>query len=95
MAACEQLRRPGLRVSAAVRERLEAHDWPGNVRELRNVIERATVLCEVPSSVLITYPGRGPEPRRPQHPLPNRPLKQNSASPKRGCISKRSNRVKS
>ena len=22
------------------------HDWPGNVRELRNVIERATILCE-------------------------------------------------
>ena len=22
------------------------HDWPGNVRELRNVIERATIMCE-------------------------------------------------
>jgi transcriptional regulator with PAS, ATPase and Fis domain len=22
------------------------HDWPGNVRELRNVIERATIICE-------------------------------------------------
>ena len=22
------------------------HDWPGNVRELRNIIERATILCE-------------------------------------------------
>src|SRR5262245_21132897 len=22
------------------------HDWPGNVRELRNVIERATIVCE-------------------------------------------------
>jgi DNA-binding NtrC family response regulator len=22
------------------------HEWPGNVRELRNVIERATILCE-------------------------------------------------
>src|SRR5262249_22560126 len=22
------------------------HDWPGNVRELRNVLERATILCE-------------------------------------------------
>jgi transcriptional regulator with PAS, ATPase and Fis domain len=22
------------------------HDWPGNVRELRNVIERATILCD-------------------------------------------------
>jgi transcriptional regulator with PAS, ATPase and Fis domain len=25
---------------------LVRHDWPGNVRELRNVIERATILCE-------------------------------------------------
>jgi len=25
---------------------LAAHDWPGNVRELRNIIERATILCE-------------------------------------------------
>ena len=22
------------------------HDWPGNVRELRNVLERATIVCE-------------------------------------------------
>jgi transcriptional regulator with PAS, ATPase and Fis domain len=25
---------------------LVRHDWPGNVRELRNVLERATILCE-------------------------------------------------
>jgi Nif-specific regulatory protein len=25
---------------------LVAYDWPGNVRELRNVIERATIVCE-------------------------------------------------
>jgi len=25
---------------------LVRHDWPGNVRELRNVIERATIVCE-------------------------------------------------
>jgi transcriptional regulator of acetoin/glycerol metabolism len=22
------------------------YDWPGNVRELRNVLERATIICE-------------------------------------------------
>jgi transcriptional regulator with PAS, ATPase and Fis domain len=27
-------------------EALRRHDWPGNVRELRNVIERATIVCE-------------------------------------------------
>jgi DNA-binding NtrC family response regulator len=25
---------------------LEQHPWPGNIRELRNVIERATILCD-------------------------------------------------
>src|SRR5262245_13844468 len=33
----------------AAREAMDAllgHDWPGNVRELRNVLERATILCE-------------------------------------------------
>jgi DNA-binding NtrC family response regulator len=25
---------------------LESYDWPGNVRQLRNVVERATALCE-------------------------------------------------
>ena len=25
---------------------LKEHSWPGNIRELRNVIERATILCE-------------------------------------------------
>ncbi|MGC8493624.1 MAG: sigma-54 interaction domain-containing protein [Syntrophobacteraceae bacterium] len=27
-------------------DKLCAHDWPGNVRELKNVIERASILCE-------------------------------------------------
>ena len=27
-------------------EALRRHDWPGNVRELRNIIERATIVCE-------------------------------------------------
>jgi DNA-binding NtrC family response regulator len=33
-------------VSAAMLERLQAHNWPGNARELRNTIERAVVLCQ-------------------------------------------------
>ncbi|NOY91446.1 MAG: FHA domain-containing protein [Deltaproteobacteria bacterium] len=33
-------------IDAEARHRLETHDWPGNVRELRNVIERASVLCQ-------------------------------------------------
>jgi DNA-binding NtrC family response regulator len=31
-------------------ELMMKHDWPGNVRELRNVIERAVLLSESPSS---------------------------------------------
>ncbi|HMF97021.1 MAG TPA: sigma 54-interacting transcriptional regulator [Vicinamibacterales bacterium] len=33
-------------LTAEAKEALLAYRWPGNVRELRNVIERATILCE-------------------------------------------------
>jgi transcriptional regulator with PAS, ATPase and Fis domain len=33
-------------VSSDAMDALLRHDWPGNVRELRNVIERASILCE-------------------------------------------------
>ncbi len=35
---------PGL--SRDAREALLVHAWPGNVRELRNVLERASILCD-------------------------------------------------
>lgn len=35
-----------LRLSAAALDCLMAYDYPGNVRELRNVLERATLLCD-------------------------------------------------
>jgi len=35
-----------VRMSSDAVEALLRHDWPGNVRELRNVIERATIVCE-------------------------------------------------
>lgn len=34
--------------SPAVMELLSSHVWPGNIRELANVIEHASILCEVP-----------------------------------------------
>jgi len=37
-------RRPALKLSAAARKRLVAHDWPGNIRELRNLMERLAYL---------------------------------------------------
>jgi len=38
-------RRPAEMATDAM-DALLQHDWPGNVRELRNVIERATIMCE-------------------------------------------------
>jgi transcriptional regulator with PAS, ATPase and Fis domain len=35
-----------VRMSSAAMDALLRHDWPGNVRELRNVIERASIICE-------------------------------------------------
>jgi DNA-binding NtrC family response regulator len=37
---------PAARVTPEANARLLTHPWPGNVRELRNVLERATILCE-------------------------------------------------
>ncbi len=38
--------RPAAGISRAAREILFGYAWPGNVRELRNVLERATILCD-------------------------------------------------
>jgi transcriptional regulator with GAF, ATPase, and Fis domain len=40
------LGRSTVALSAEASGALVAYDWPGNVRELRNVLERATILCE-------------------------------------------------
>ena len=37
-----------LSLSQEALQRLVAHPFPGNVRELRNVLERATLLCDGP-----------------------------------------------
>jgi DNA-binding NtrC family response regulator len=44
--AAAALSRPTPAISPAARELLRGYRWPGNVRELRNVIERATQLCD-------------------------------------------------
>jgi transcriptional regulator with PAS, ATPase and Fis domain len=38
--------RPSVALTRDARQALLQYDWPGNVRELRNVLERATILCE-------------------------------------------------
>jgi DNA-binding NtrC family response regulator len=40
----ERFNRPGLDVSADVRDKLQKYSWPGNVRELRNCLERAAAV---------------------------------------------------
>jgi transcriptional regulator with GAF, ATPase, and Fis domain len=37
---------PAIGLTPEAAEVLVAHKWPGNVRELRNVIERATIVCD-------------------------------------------------
>ncbi|UJJ32005.1 sigma-54-dependent response regulator transcription factor AlgB [Halopseudomonas maritima] len=37
--------RPACGFSDAAQNALLNHDWPGNIRELRNVIERASIIC--------------------------------------------------
>jgi len=44
--AATALGRPTPRVTPAALALLRAYRWPGNIRELRNVIERATLLCD-------------------------------------------------
>jgi DNA-binding NtrC family response regulator len=40
-----EVNRPGLRITPAALDVLQAYPWPGNVRELQNAIERAAVLA--------------------------------------------------
>ena len=41
-----ELGRPAAGISRDAREALLRYPWPGNVRELRNVLERASILCD-------------------------------------------------
>jgi transcriptional regulator with GAF, ATPase, and Fis domain len=38
--------RPAAGISRQAHEALHTYHWPGNVRELRNVLERASILCD-------------------------------------------------
>lgn len=73
--------RAGPSLSPAALKALRDYPWPGNIRELRNVIERASVLCEgdtitplhlglepmaSPSSGPVAPPPSGPVSSRPQ-----------------------------
>lgn len=49
--------RTTLTISEDAMTLLLTHDWPGNIRELRNVMQRASIICE--GSTI--YPGHLPE----------------------------------
>ncbi len=51
------MRKGELRLSAAAEEVLLHYPWPGNVRELKNVLERATIVCETGSVGAEHLPG--------------------------------------
>jgi transcriptional regulator with PAS, ATPase and Fis domain len=42
-------KRPALPLTPGAEDALVTYHWPGNVRELRNVLERASIVCEGPS----------------------------------------------
>jgi transcriptional regulator of aroF, aroG, tyrA and aromatic amino acid transport len=44
--ACQQVRRPPMRLTQSARTALLKNPWPGNVRQLKNVIFRAVTLCK-------------------------------------------------
>ncbi|MEZ4384511.1 MAG: sigma 54-interacting transcriptional regulator [Nannocystaceae bacterium] len=61
---------PDKRLSAGALELLRAYPFPGNVRELRNILERATLLCDEAVIELEHLPARV---RRGGRPAPGRP----------------------
>ena len=50
------LRKGQMHLTDQVEELLLKYQWPGNVRELRNVVERATILCETDQITVALLP---------------------------------------
>lgn len=50
--------RPACAFSANAMAALQSYHWPGNIRELRNVIERASIICQQ-ESVEVSHLGLG------------------------------------
>jgi two-component system response regulator FlrC len=80
-----ELGRPAAGVSRDAKEALLGYSWPGNVRELRNVLERASILCD---GGLVTHehlvlPAAGFAPAGPAGPAP--PVPTSSGEPPPGA----------
>jgi DNA-binding NtrC family response regulator len=54
------------RLSAAARQRIQAHPWRGNVRELKNELQRAFIMYEGVIELSELIAERGPESRLPE-----------------------------
>ena len=58
--------RPASGISREARQQLVDYHWPGNVRELRNILERASILCDggliVSEHLAISVPAPQPAP---------------------------------
>jgi len=58
--------RPASGISREARQQLVDYHWPGNVRELRNILERASILCDggliAAEHLAISVPAPQPEP---------------------------------
>jgi DNA-binding NtrC family response regulator len=59
-------RRPPIRPSQTLLDRVQAHDWPGNIRELENMIKRLVVLQEESFVLADLAPSSGVTRRAPQ-----------------------------
>lgn len=54
-----------LRIGANAQRALSAYDYPGNIRELRNILERASLLCDADEIRLAHLPDELAHPQRP------------------------------
>ncbi len=54
------------RMTAAARDRIQAHPWNGNVRELKNEMQRAFIMCDVVIDLADLTAARGPAPAPPE-----------------------------
>ncbi len=84
--------RPAAGISKDARDVLLAYAWPGNVRELRNVLERATILCDgglvtaahLPRELSRATPTASrPAAAQPAPPIPRAPAPVAASSPSR------------
>ena len=51
----KKIGRPLMTIKESEWEKLISYDWPGNIRELHNVLERAAILNESPSKLILTF----------------------------------------